>query len=200
MPHSAINLSVKTTEAADTASSSLDLSMGDGTAGGQQFYSNTSSLVAGNQQQQAHNNTLSSPQLLDLTRPGAPTSTLPMDRLSAPAAKKTDPSTTAKRDQSEPVDFTSNACSYNFTSTSSTTMAGVPTSSVLTESDSSVTDSLSRYKNSAAASKKMMALFRKRCHFKIFSYSLRLFLAGIHWLPHDRVLKLRTTELCCRSR
>ena len=119
------------------------------------------------------------------------------DRLSAPSVKKTDPitATTAKRDQqsSEPVDFTSNSCSYNFTSTSSTSMAGVPSSSVLTDSDTSaVTDSLSRYKNSATAGNTNGLTCR------IMSLILnihRLPISGLYRLLFNRLFQLRSAKL-----
>lgn len=120
VPHSAINLSVKTPELPDSASS-LDLSMSDQTGASQQ----PSSQFASYSQTQG-----SSPQILDLTRQ---------------EAKKVE----SKQEQTEPVDFSSNTSAYTYTTTSASTMVA-GTFSTTETGNSSTTDTLNRYRSTPA--------------------------------------------------
>ena len=130
VPHSAINLSVKTPELPDTATT-LDLSMtdqtgtGTGTAPGSQFSSYPTQ--AG-----------SSPQILDLTR-------------SQDAKKGSDNSSntiiTNKTEQTEPVDFSSQTSAYTYTTTSAATPMVAGSFSTTESGNSSTTDTLNRYRS-----------------------------------------------------
>lgn len=130
VPHSAINLSVKTPELTEPAST-LDLSMTDQQtsqqpASGSQFSSYQGTATGGQQ-------TGSSPQILDLTRQ---------------EAKKD----VSKQEQTEPVDFSSNTSAYTYTTTSASTM--VAGSFSTTESgNASTTDTLNRYRSNPVAGK-----------------------------------------------
>ena len=133
VPHSAINLSVKTPELPDTATS-LDLSMTEqasGTAGS--AAAAAASQFTSYPQQTA---TGSSPQILDLTR--------------QEAKKAAEQSSQQKTEQTEPVDFSSNTSAYTYTTTSASTM--VAGSFSTTESgNSSTTDTLNRYRSNPVA-------------------------------------------------
>lgn len=136
VPHSAINLSVKTPELPDTATS-LDLSMTEqasGTAGS--AAAAAASQFTSYPQQTA---TGSSPQILDLTR--------------QEAKKAAEQSSQQKTEQTEPVDFSSNTSAYTYTTTSASTM--VAGSFSTTESgNSSTTDTLNRYRSNPVAAGK----------------------------------------------
>jgi hypothetical protein len=124
VPHSAINLSVKTPDPTE-ATSSLDLSMTDHPTS-----SSAASQFATAAGYTSHQQNGSSPQILDLTR----------------QEPKRDP---PKSEQTEPVDFSSNTNAYTFTSTSSATMAG---SFSTTESSTAASvDSLNRYRSNPTA-------------------------------------------------
>ena len=130
VPHSAINLSVKTPELPDTATT-LDLSMtdqtGTGTAPGSQFSSYP-------------NQAGSSPQILDLTR-------------SQEVKKGSDNSSntvggiTNKTEQTEPVDFSSQTSAYTYTTTSASTPMVAGSFSTTESGNSSTTDTLNRYRS-----------------------------------------------------
>ena len=133
VPHSAINLSVKTPELPDSAST-LDLSMTEQsqqqTSAVQAAAAAAAAQAAGSQFSSygsgATQNNGSSPQILDLTRQ---------------EAKKEQ-----KQEQTEPVDFSSNTSAYTYTTTSASTM--VAGSFSTTESgNSSTTDTLNRYRS-----------------------------------------------------
>ena len=131
VPHSAINLSVKTPELPDTATS-LDLSMTE-QASGTAVSAATASQFTSYPQQTA---TGSSPQILDLTR--------------QEAKKAAEQSSQQKTEQTEPVDFSSNTSAYTYTTTSASTM--VAGSFSTTESgNSSTTDTLNRYRSNPVA-------------------------------------------------
>lgn len=128
VPHSAINLSVKTPELTEPAST-LDLSMTDQSAASQQPASG--SQFSSYSQQGTAGQTGSSPQILDLTRQ---------------EAKKD----VSKQEQTEPVDFSSNTSAYTYTTTSASTM--VAGSFSTTESgNASTTDTLNRYRSNPVA-------------------------------------------------
>ena len=140
VPHSAMNLSVKTPELPESASSTLDLSMTDPgqqqTAAGSAQFSNYTQAAA------AAAGAGSSPQILDLTRQ---------------EAKK---DLVSKQEQTEPVDFSSNTSAYTYTTTSASTMAAGSFST--TESgNSSTADSLNRYRSNPVA-----AAGKEPSHFK----------------------------------
>ena len=130
VPHSAINLSVKTPELPDSAST-LDLSMTD--QSGQATSAAAAAAVAATGSQfssYSTQNNGSSPQILDLTRQ---------------EAKKEQ-----KQEQTEPVDFSSNTSAYTYTTTSASTM--VAGSFSTTESgNSTTTDTLNRYRSNPVA-------------------------------------------------
>ena len=143
VPHSAINLSVKTPELPDTATT-LDLSMtdqtgqatGTGTATGSQFSSYPTQ--AG-----------SSPQILDLTR-------------SQEAKKGSDSSNTItnKTEQTEPVDFSSNTSAYTYTTTSASTPMVAGSFSTTESGNSSTTDTLNRYRSTNPVTGKNIFVFK----------------------------------------
>ena len=132
VPHSAINLSVKTPELpADSAvggtasAASLDLSMTEQGTGAQSAAFSTYS-------QSAAAATGSSPQILDLTRQEAK-----KEIITSGGAT----SGTGKQEQTEPVDFSSQTSAYTYTTTSASSFS-------TTESGhSSTTDSLNRYRS-----------------------------------------------------
>ena len=137
VPHSAINLSVKTPELPDSAST-LDLSMTEqsqqqtsavqaaaAAAAAQAAGSQFSSYGSGSAQ-----NNGSSPQILDLTRQ---------------EAKKEQ-----KQEQTEPVDFSSNTSAYTYTTTSASTMVA-GSFSTSESGNSSTTDTLNRYRSNPVA-------------------------------------------------
>lgn len=136
VPHSAINLSVKTPELPDSAST-LDLSM---TEQSQQQTSAVQAAAAAAAAQAAGSqfssygsgsapNNGSSPQILDLTRQ---------------EAKKEQ-----KQEQTEPVDFSSNTSAYTYTTTSASTMVA-GSFSTSESGNSSTTDTLNRYRSNPA--------------------------------------------------
>ena len=130
VPHSAINLSVKTPELPESASS-LDLSITDqaGHQNQQQQQQTAASQFSNYSGQTA---TGSSPQILDLTRQEAKKEIL------------------SKQEQTEPVDFSSNTSAYTYTTTSASTMAAGSFST--TESgNSSTADTLNRYRSNPVA-------------------------------------------------
>ena len=132
VPHSAINLSVKTPELSESASS-LDLSITDqaGHQNQQQQQQQTAASQFSNYSGQTA--TGSSPQILDLTRQEAKKEAL-----------------IAKQEQTEPVDFSSNTSAYTYTTTSASTMAAGSFST--TESgNSSTADTLNRYRSNPVA-------------------------------------------------
>ena len=144
VPHSAINLSVKTPELPDTATT-LDLSMtdqtgtGTGTAPGSQFSSYPTQ--AG-----------SSPQILDLTR-------------SQDAKKGSDNSSgnaiiTNKTEQTEPVDFSSQTSAYTYTTTSASTPMVAGSFSTTESGNSSTTDTLNRYRSTNPVTGKNIFVFK----------------------------------------
>ena len=131
VPHSAINLSVKTPELPDSAST-LDLSMTDQTQQSASAAAAAAAVAASGSQFSSYStqNNGSSPQILDLTRQ---------------EAKKEQ-----KQEQTEPVDFSSNTSAYTYTTTSASTM--VAGSFSTTESgNSSTTDTLNRYRSNPVA-------------------------------------------------
>ena len=127
VPHSAINLSVKTPELPESASS-LDLSMTDQSQQQQAQQTQQSGVAPFSSYSQT---TGSSPQILDLTRQ---------------EAKKD----VSKQEQTEPVDFSSQTSAYTYTTTSASTM--VAGSFSTTESgNSTTTDTLNRYRANQVA-------------------------------------------------
>ena len=143
VPHSAINLSVKTPELPDTATT-LDLSMtdqtGTGTAPGSQFSSYP-------------NQAGSSPQILDLTR-------------SQEVKKGSDNSSntiggiTNKTEQTEPVDFSSQTSAYTYTTTSASTPMVAGSFSTTESGNSSTTDTLNRYRSTNPVTGKNIFVFK----------------------------------------
>ena len=121
VPHSAINLSVKSGETSSQHHSSLDLSEASNSYLNPQVFGSSTSTTRN------PNVTNASPQILDLTRPGGTTGSL-LDTVSTSNAFSpstvTDGSTsnkgleksTSKLEQTEPMDFSSGQQSMNFTS------------------------------------------------------------------------------------
>ena len=130
VPHSAINLSVKTPELPDTAATTLDLSMTDQTQG--------SGSATGSQFSSYPQQAGSSPQILDLTRQ---------------EAKK---DTNSKTEQTEPVDFSSNTSAYTYTTTSASTPMVAGSFSTTESGNSSTTDTLNRYRSNPVAAGKLL--------------------------------------------